>query len=322
MENKYPVSVIMTIFNSDAYLEKSLVSLLRQSLDIFEIILIDDGSSDNSLDIAKATVDLYPNRKQHINIISRDNKGVAFSRAEGINLASGEYVIFMDSDDWVNEDWLQQLIGQAYYKQSDIVVCDFYNVFENHRLLKREYKIDTEDNNENWFRKLLVGNVSNSNCNKLIRRKLYTANQINFHNGYDMGEDFFVTMKLFFTAKRISYIPKGLYHYNRTNENSLTSIFTEKSLKDLVSIVLMTESFIEESGEYNKFQSEIIQLKIRTKQTILRHAPCNNKRMALTTFREVNKSIFTYGSRALMLFYMLWLINLDVLFSKSKVFSK
>ncbi|KLV10948.1 hypothetical protein C9I92_03595 [Photobacterium ganghwense] len=309
MSKDYPISVIMTLFNSDAYLKKSLSSLFEQTLDCFEIVIIDDGSTDNSLSTIKSLIDFYPHRKNHIRIISRDNRGVAFSRAEGINLSSGEYVIFMDSDDWVHKDWLIGLLEMARNQESDIVICDFYNVYESDRLILKKEKI--EGGNDNWFRQLLIGNVSNSNCNKLVKRELYIKNEINFHSGFDMGEDFYVTMRLLFNAKKISYLPKGLYYYNRTNESSLTSIYSSKSLNDLASIVSMTESFLLNSGSHDKYKKELVLLKIRTKQTILKYATTANKKLSITTFDDVNKNIFSLGSKSLILFYLLWIMKLD-----------
>lgn len=103
------VSVIVPVYNTERYVERAIISLMEQTLDDVQFIIIDDGSKDNSLNIIKQVIARYPARQGQVTLISRENRGVAATRAQGMELATGDYVIHLDSDDWAELNWLEAL---------------------------------------------------------------------------------------------------------------------------------------------------------------------------------------------------------------------
>ncbi|HDX6611302.1 TPA: glycosyltransferase family 2 protein, partial [Escherichia coli] len=114
------VSVIVPVYNTERYVERAIISLMEQTLDDVQFIIIDDGSKDNSLNIIKQVIARYPARQGQVTLISRENRGVAATRAQGMELATGDYVIHLDSDDWAELNWLEALYTKAIEDNADV----------------------------------------------------------------------------------------------------------------------------------------------------------------------------------------------------------
>lgn len=112
--NMPKVSVIVPVYNTELYVERAIISLMEQTLDNVQFIIIDDGSKDNSLNIIEEVIARYPARGGSVTLISRKNLGVAATRAQGMGIATGDYIIHLDSDDWAEPDWLDKQIGRAH----------------------------------------------------------------------------------------------------------------------------------------------------------------------------------------------------------------
>ncbi|MBJ6911351.1 glycosyltransferase family 2 protein, partial [Vibrio cholerae] len=159
---KPSISVIMPVYNTEMYIERAIVSLMEQTLQNIQFIIIDDGSNDDSLEIIKSVMSRYPERQKQLTLISRENRGVAFTRAEGLAIADGEYIIHMDSDDFVAITWLESLYCKALEESADVVICDFDMYLKNKIISVREM---VKKNPDDCVRYLLTGKLSNSNCN-------------------------------------------------------------------------------------------------------------------------------------------------------------
>ena len=122
------MSVILPVYNVAKYLPRCIESLLRQTLDDFEIIFVNDGSPDNSIDILKKYQEKYPEK---INIYSIENHGVSYARNYGAQKANGEYLLFVDSDDYVEPDYCKLMLDKALKDGNDLVLCSRYDVYEN-----------------------------------------------------------------------------------------------------------------------------------------------------------------------------------------------
>ena len=131
MENNVPkVSVIVPVYNAEKYLHRCVNSLLGQSYSNFELLLIDDGSPDNSSNIC----DHYALKDSRIRVFHKDNGGVASARQCGLDNAVGEYIIHCDPDDWVEGDMLWELYNKARDENADLVICDFYSNYPTHQV--------------------------------------------------------------------------------------------------------------------------------------------------------------------------------------------
>lgn len=224
------VSVIIPIYKVEAFIERCATTLLEQTLHEVEYIFVDDATPDRSIQILKEVVARYPERKEQVRIVHHaENKGLPAARNTGLALATGEYIFHCDSDDYVEPTMLEELYNAAQNTNADIVWCDWFLTFaQNERYMKQpSFETPMEA-----LKAMLSGGMKYNVWNKLVRRSLYTDNDIQFPAGYGMGED--MTMMLLFAhAKNVAYIPKAYYHYVKLNTNAFSQTYSDKHLVEL-----------------------------------------------------------------------------------------
>lgn len=310
------VSVIVPVYNTELYVERAMVSLMEQTLDDVQFIIIDDGSKDRSLSIINDVISRYPVRQEHVILISRENRGVAATRSQGMKLATGDYIIHLDSDDWAENDWLETLYNKAVASDADVIICDFFVECLSKTLVANEY---VGSSGKDCVKKLLVGDISNSSCNKLVKADVFRKHEITFHSKYDMGEDFFVTFLVFINANKIVHINKPLYHYNRLNENSLTKSYSKKALDDLVGIVGLTECYLSKINAIDLYANEldVFKLGVKLQFALHFHNEIERIKLAFDLYPDTNKLIFGSKFRTLKLVYAMRLCHLLFLYKKA-----
>lgn len=225
------VSVIVPVYNTELYVERAIISLMEQTLDDVQFIIIDDGSKDNSLNIIKQVITRYPARQGQVTLISRENRGVAATRAQGMELATGDYVIHLDSDDWAELNWLEALYTKAIEDNADVVVCDYRTI---HPATSTDVKQPIGKDGVDCVKKLLSGELLGPTWNKLIKRKLLADNNIRFLPDINFLEDFILVMQAFLAANAIGYVAQPLINYNKCNESSITASVSKQKVKEIV----------------------------------------------------------------------------------------
>ena len=195
------VYVILTIYNREKYIEKFVLSLLEQTLDNIELVVVDDASTDASLSILNKVLQEYPDRKPQVNLIClKKNAGRAVARQTGIDHVKGEYVIHVDSDDWVDCDMLELLYSKAKEIDADIVGCNVTHEYgTEQRIFKQSYSGDMEED----IRRLLNGKLFPSLCTSLTRTSIIKDNGITFPQGLDTGEDLLFNLQLYLHAHKV-----------------------------------------------------------------------------------------------------------------------
>jgi len=216
------VSVIVPVYNKEKYLENCINSILGQTYDNIELILINDGSKDNSWEIIKS---LHEKHKDKIIIENKENGGVASARNRGLDLAQGDYIMFLDADDYIDNDCIEKLIEKVMETQADIIRFRLCLVLKNG--IKRYEKPDYSNNfyiNKEGFKKhiyknMLSGIKFNSICRVLFDRKI--IEHIRFREDMLIAEDLLFAMQAFTCANSFLYLSNVFYYYNQT-EGSLT----------------------------------------------------------------------------------------------------
>lgn len=207
------ISVIVPIYNSEKYLCKCIDSILDQTFKDFELLLIDDGSTDQSSKIC----DEYAQKDTRIRVFHKHNGGVASARQMGIDNMSGEYCIQVDSDDWIEPEMLKSMYETALANNSDMVVCDF--VIERQKPLKSwvSQQGPIPDNSTDILNDMIINKMA-SLGNKLIKATCYTSPVIvSYEPGLNVNEDLVCICKLLVHPRRVSYLPMTLYHYVQYN---------------------------------------------------------------------------------------------------------
>lgn len=231
------ISIIVPVYNVETYIRKCIDSLLSQTFPDFEILLIDDGSPDNSGRIC----DDYAAIDKRIKVFHKENGGVSSARQMGLEHAVGEYIIHADPDDWVDADMLECLYQEARIMNADIIVCD-YNIVGLSGKIKR-VNVNLPKDNITCLKKILSGEIHSSLCNKLVKRSLYIDNGISFIQGLNMREDLSVMYKLMYYANKIAYIPKAYYYYVQTGTGYTAQKMSLSHQKNAIQLTDEMEKF-------------------------------------------------------------------------------
>ncbi len=218
------ISVIMPIYNVEKYLDKSINSVLNQTLKNIEVILVDDGSSDKSGQI----IDKYGKEDSRIVIIHQKNQGVSAARNAGMAISKGQYIGFIDPDDWIDEDMYEVLYKTAITNKCDIVICDFQMEDISGNILdvsKHPFKsgilMEQDSIKDEICKQFLVAGFFTSANNKIYLRSYLEENKIKFPVNINLREDYFFNMDLFNYAKGVFYISKPYYHYQDIPNSAL-----------------------------------------------------------------------------------------------------
>lgn len=202
-----PVSVIVAIYNAEKTLPRLLDSLRAQTMQDFEVLMIDDGSTDKSGQIC----DRYAALDKRFKAFHKPNEGIGTTRQFGIEHAIGDYTIHADADDWVEPDYIELLYQEAIASGVDIVICDYFDEQKDRTVYKKQ-KPNSLDC-DGLINDMLL-RLQNGPCNKLIKRSSYIQRNITYQKGLDGGEDQLFNLQLIKEGATVSYLPKALYHYD------------------------------------------------------------------------------------------------------------
>lgn len=290
MEKSIPaVSVIVPVYNVAAYIEKCARSLFEQTLENLEIIFVDDCSPDNSVEIIEKILEEYPNRKALTRIIrTPSNTGQAGVRSLGIQSSTGDYIIHLDGDDWVDSDYYKTLYDEAVKTDTDIVIGDEVMEYPDKVVPKNNSPLPTsgKDIVKEWY-KNTVGMFCH---NKLARSSLYRDNDILPWEGLNMWEDNGIFIRLFYFADRIAQVHGPAYHYNRCNVNAMTSGYGIKQVEQMIGNARNLGEFFRSRPDYPEFQKTENALKFLAKLNLITDSFKNYRRYK-KTFPESNSII-------------------------------
>ena len=237
------VSIIVPVYNVEKYITKSLESLVNQTLEDIEIIIVNDGTKDNSMKIVREFAIKNPKK---IVCLEKQNGGLSDARNYGIPYAKGEYIAFLDSDDYVELDMYEKMYKLAKKENSDMVECDFYWEYPN------KTKIDIGEIYTN--QKEMLEKIRVVAWNKLIKREILEKSQIAFPVGYRY-EDTEFTYKLVPYLKKVSFLKKPCVHYIQ-REGSISNSQNERT-KEIFDILEHVIQFYQEKGIYEQYKEEI-----------------------------------------------------------------
>lgn len=236
--NTVKISVIIPVYNAEKYLDKCINSVLNQTLRDIEIICVDDGSKDSSFEI----LDKISKKDKRVKLFSIENNGVSNARNFALDLAKGEYILFLDSDDWVSADICEKLYSSITSNNYDVVMCAYTKEFKNKSVenaLFHEVKTFSKDEVFNQLYRRMIGIVddelrsperADNLCTiwaKLYRTSIINDNNIRFIDLKKIGsyEDGLFNLEYFRQVNNALYLPNYLYHYRKDNMNSITTVY-------------------------------------------------------------------------------------------------
>ena len=227
------ISIIVPVYNVEKYLKRCIDSILDQTFKEFELILVNDGSTDKSLEICNN----YKRDDDRVIVIDKINGGLSSARNAGLDIAKGEYIAFVDSDDYINKNMYKKMFDLAKKDQVDIVQCKFKKVYDDFFSEKSEDIKFAVINSSNALTNLLKIGDMNVQCvvawNKIY--KSYLFENIRFPIG-KIHEDDLTTYKVFDKSKKIIIVDEELYYYRQVQGSIMNSGFSEKNLDYLEAV--------------------------------------------------------------------------------------
>lgn len=240
------VSVIVPVYGVENYILKCMDSLVNQTLKDIEIVVVNDGTKDKSIDLIKEN---YTDKR--IKIYNKENGGVARARNFGVTKATGEYLFFVDSDDFLKEDAIEVLYKKAFDKKCDLVICDYYKYYDDKNYTSVHLVKHYDCNHPASIITAMPGPV----C-KLMKRDFYLKNKIAFMED-NAFEDNAIMPLIGALAKKHDYIQEPLYYYLQRDGSSLNKKYYDKRWEDIfASLNHLSNKFLE-YGVFKKYYQEL-----------------------------------------------------------------
>ena len=253
------VSIITPVYNVERCIEKTINSVINQSSKDFELLLIDDGSQDKSIEIAEK---LLVNSDINYRIISQENSGVSVARNKGISEARGEYVCFLDSDDYIHKDYIELMYEKASTCNCDLVFCDYAQVDSKDKVLVQSTTRFLDDfiTGREAALKQLSCDITIGMGSALYKTLIIKENNIFFDSSRKYAEDVVFTVKALLNMKKIISVEKTLMFYVRWN-SSVTNLVSLKHLDCYYSYVDLLK-YLDYQGNFKEIEKFLTEYKI------------------------------------------------------------
>lgn len=287
MEQHIQISILMPIYKVEQYIEKTLDSIFTQTYPYLDYVFVNDCSPDESILVLKDTIKKHHIEADRYTIIDHvQNEGIAVSRADCIAYAKGDYVFFVDSDDWIERNTVEHLVAATKDGKIDIVGCDYMKEY-----LSGESTYHHENYSDSCRENLircLNYDISTVLWKLLIKRSLFEYFPISHIN---IGEDYIISIKLYYYAESFVSLPQAFYHYVQYNGNRL-SFQKQRSIDDHIKCVNEVESFLREKGLYDdRICHSLLLRKFNIKSNFVLDKRLLNEKAFNNTFPEA-KSIW------------------------------
>lgn len=240
------ISIIVPVYNMEKYLKKCLNSLVKQTYKNIEIICVNDGSTDKSEEILKKYESKHPNL---IKVINKKNGGLSDARNAGIKKAKGDYIGFVDSDDWVELDMFEKMYDYAIKNNLDIVVCDTIMEFSNKNYILKSNLKYSDDDIRNYIISYPMA------CTRLIKKELFTK-EYYFTKG-TLYEDLCLTPTFVVQTNNIGFLEEPLYHYFQRDNSIMNQTEFNEKLYDITKVLDNVYNKYQENDILNKYSQEV-----------------------------------------------------------------
>lgn len=221
------VSIVIPVYGVEKFIEQCARSLFEQTYDNIQYIFVNDCTKDNSIILLKEIIELYPNRKSQVLIVEKEkNEGLSLARKTGMQYVKGEYVMLLDSDDWVETTMVEQMLNAIVAEKTDVVYCDYFRNSDTQTPINCIELSNTKEYIKNMF----LLRAPAQTWNKIYRTELFDDVEFPVKS---MHEDLYINLQVMSYAKSVSHLSQNFYHY-RNNPNSITHNYPlEQSIENL-----------------------------------------------------------------------------------------
>ena len=323
MERQPLISIIIPVYNVEQYLDECMASVLKQTYTNLEVVLVDDGSKDQS----PAMCDEYAKRDSRVQVVHKENGGPMSACIAGVGVAKGEYLAFMDSDDWIDLTMMEELVKETTGKEKEMVCSNYIIEKANQSIpIKQSMKPGVYDRKaiEEQLFPCLLGKeerrIHGSRCMKLISRKLICENLKHADLDVSMGEDLYLIFLAVLDAERIVVVKDGFYYHYRFVESSLVHKYKphmhEEVGKLYENLQNVIESKVKEEKQKKMFLKELKQEYIFLFFFVLKNelrGPKENCVSRIQTYireekksKELGQVFVEVNGKANKLLYLVW----------------
>ena len=292
------VSIIVPVYNTDKFLPQCLDSILAQTFADFECLLIENGSSDNSSRIC----DDYAARNHRLKVVHQEGKGVSFARNTALEMASGQWIVFVDSDDWIEPDLLETALRTAKEHPADIIQWNYIpeggkKVRGKEMLQAGPFIISSERELPSWFAMI---------WSRMYSRTLIEKNRIRFDTELFFAEDGLFSVQALAAAETIWNTDKALYHYRNRVDSSINTMDI-KAVDNKILAAEKIEQALKRQNKENLFRKVILQKKRGARDSLLFDLPVPDTGRWRETFPEINCSLIDFRDKKLILYLSLFI---------------
>ena len=292
------VSIIVPVYNIENYIRVCVESILAQTYESFELILVDDGSKDNS----GILCDEYAAIDSRVKVIHKENGGVSSARNTGLQQAKGKWIMYVDGDDWIEPDMIESLIETAKATEADLVFGDFikYGANAGNKQLP-SWSTDKKDSMSRY-----IAYSMTTIWGSIAKRSLYTEHSLKSPDGVSYCEDFHLIVRLCHFAKKIVNVHRPFYHY-RYRPTSIMSNMNRKTEADEQWVYQDTIHFFKEQGVYEDYRKVMSWRVLKSAQELLL-APSEHQRF-MELFNDGKEFIFSCPFVNKKIKILAWLIT-------------
>jgi len=296
------VSIIVPVYNVGRFIRECINSLINQTVQDIEIILVDDGSTDSS----GIVCDEYKEADSRIIVVHKDNGGLNSAIKKGLEIAAGKQVAFVDSDDWVELNYIEVMLDAMVSSDCDLVCANGYSN-SNDEIVKKFHNCVNKVYEEGEIRKSIfpglfscvdsIGyRITPSRCAKFFLREKLIENIRYYKQDVQLGEDSLLTYPYILRCKKITFIEDSIYHY-RVNYNSISNQFRKENFDDLLECIHQYELMAKELSELDfskQIMSRRVEVVYRTLHEIIENTHAENRKKMFNFFEEVGRAFDSY----------------------------
>lgn len=298
------VSIIVPVYNAESTLSLTLSTLLVQTYERLELLFVNDYSIDRSLEIIQEAKGCFEQRGMNVKIITHEvNLGVAAARNTGLEHATGDYIYYVDADDWIGKHTIQLVMEEALRTEAEIIGFDWYLSFEKEERLMRQPNFSKPAEAIDF---LLEGKMRWNLWIFVVKRSLYENHNIRFIPQMNMGEDMMVMFKLFSFAQNVCHLPYALYHYGQSNGSSLTKTYSDKHIREVTVNIKEVERHLSVGDYAERIGQKLSFLKLNIKLPLLISNQHDRYQKWYNWFPESNQYVWKNKTQSLRIRLIQW----------------
>lgn len=249
------VSILVPIYNVERFFARCIESIFSQTYQDIEYVFVNDHTPDGSMSVLGRMCEKYPVRANNVKIIENaNNQGIAKVRNTLLENAGGDYVLFVDSDDWIEPDMVELMANEAMSRNADVVGCDYYEDYESRSVVVRQ---EYPSGHDEAMKAMTLLKIKGVLWKLLIRRDILMQNDLRFIPTIHFAEDYIFCCKLFYYSHVFASVNKPLYHYIQYNPNNYSSTAIDKRVESFARAIREVERFYRQEGVYEKLEKEL-----------------------------------------------------------------